>query len=196
VLTVVNVVRRPLVLVLGVMLVGLFGFAASAQAHGEEDGDAKAHVLRAIALIVNTPDDHMGIEDHIHDALEAKDHAGVDLTHVRHAEAAFEAGNPRRTRDYLQSAIGAGPFVSNAPPKPIGKVYGRPGEPAYAVGGESGTIVVLDSYRPNSSLNGGDWLMLLLSIAAILAGALLAWRFRPADTIRKLRHTPMDQGGG
>lgn len=170
-------------------VVALFPAVAWADDPGHDGQDAKDLVLQAIALIVNTPDDHEAIEHRIEEALEASDHEDVDLEHVTHAAEALEKDDLRATRDFLQSAIGAGPFVGTGEPKPIREGTGEPGHPAYAVGGESGTVVVLDEYRPDRGLDAGNLVLVLLSAAAVIGGGLLAWWFRPADTVRPLRRS-------
>lgn len=171
---------------------------AVAWANGDDEhgGDeAKTLVLQAIALIVNTPDDHEAIEHRIDEAIEAPHTEGVDIAHVRHAAEAAEAGDLRRTRDFLQSAIGAGVFAGSGNVEPILEGAGEPGQPGYAVGTQTGTRVVLDEFRLDRGLDGGDLALIALSLATVLAGALLAWRYRPADTIRRLRRTTARQGG-
>ena len=167
--------------------------AARADEPGES-GQARVLVLQAIALIVNTPDDAMVIDERIGDALEATDTEGVDLDLVRQAVDAVAGGNVRGARQLLQSAIGAGPVAGSAVPQPIRESSGKPGAPAYAVGAEPGTTVVLDEYRPGQGLNGGELVLLVLSVAAIAGGLLLAWRLRPADTVRQLRRADATVG--
>jgi hypothetical protein len=163
-----------------------------ALAHADETGEsdqAKVLVLQAIAMLVNEPDDVMAVEERIGDALEAPDTEGVDLAMVEQAAAALEDSDLRRTRDLLQSSIGAGPYLGTGVPPSIRQTSGEPGAPAYAVGTETGTAVVLDPYRPDRGLNGGETALLIISIAAIAGGVVLAWRVRPADTVRQLRRT-------
>ena len=159
---------------------------ARADEPGESD-QAKVLVLQAIALIVNTPGDAMAIDERIGDAVEAPHTEGVDMDLVRQAADAANGGDLRRARELLQSAIGAGPFVGTGVPEPIRDSSGEPGRPAYAVGGEAGTAVVLDEFRPGRGLDGGETVLLILSVAAVAGGLLLAWRLRPADTVRRLR---------
>lgn len=182
-----GVLRRGL-LALGaalVMVVVAPGVAV-ADEPGESD-EAKVLVLQAIALVVNTPDDMMAIEERIHDALEAPDKAGVDLTLVEQAAAALDGDDMTKTRELLQSAIGAGPYVGTGVPEPVREASGEPGRPAFASGAQTGTTVVLDSFEPSNRPDGGDIVLLVLSGAAILLGAFLSWRLRPADTVRQLR---------
>jgi hypothetical protein len=51
--------------------------------------------------------------------------------------------------------------------------------------------VVLDAYTPDKALNGGEVVMLVLSVALIAVGAWMAWRFRPPETVRQLRRAAL-----
>jgi hypothetical protein len=164
--------------------------AAVADANGDDDSaEARVLVLQAIALIVNQPDDEHEIEERLEHAHEATHQEGVDLDLVEEAAAALHDGDHEGARELLQTSIGAGPFVSPGVPEPIREAHGEPGEPTLAVGAETGTSVVLDEYEPSSALDGGNIGLLVLSAAAIVVGALLAWLFRPRDTVRGLRRT-------
>jgi hypothetical protein len=66
----------------------------SARAVADEPGEsdeARVLVLQAIALVVNTPDDMMAIDERITDALEAPKPEGVD----RHASRRATSEEPR-----------------------------------------------------------------------------------------------------
>lgn len=165
---------------------------ANADEAGESD-QVKVLVLQAIAMLVNDPNDMMGVEELIGDALEAPDKAGVDMAMVEQASTALEDGDMRRTRDLLQSSIGAGPYLGNGVPRPILQTSGEPGAPAYAIGADTGTAVVLDPYRPDRGLDDGEIVLLAISILAIIGGLLLAWQVKPADTVRQLRRTAPEE---
>ena len=166
----------------------LWAGPAVADEPGESD-EARVLVLQAIALIVNTPDDMHVIEERINDALEAPHKEGVDMSYVERGFAAFEEGDLQRTRELLQTAIGAGPFVGSGAPKSIGETSGEPGRPA--AGAESGTTVVLGTYTSDKALNGGEVVVLVLSVVLIAVGAWMAWRFRPPETVRQLRRAAL-----
>jgi len=159
--------------------------AATADEPGESD-ESRVLVQQAIALIVNTGD-VMAVEERIEDALKAPITKDADLAKVEDAMTALEAGDLRRTRELLQTAIGAGPYAGEGVPPKVRETSGEPGEPAFAVGGETGTTVVLDELEPGRNLDGGDTVLLSLSVLLVAAGALLAWRFRPADTVHQMR---------
>lgn len=152
-----------------------------------ESDESRVLVQQAIALIVNVPDDPMAIGERIDDALEAEDTEGTDLAYVEKARAALSDGDLEQSRDLLETAIGAGPYVDQGVPPAIGEISGEPGQPSFAVGSESGTTVVLDELAPGADLDGGNGLLLALSGLVFVAGLLLAWRFRPEDTVRQLR---------
>jgi hypothetical protein len=166
---------------------------AAADEAGESD-EARVLVLQAIALIVNTPDEMHEIEEHIERAVEAPHDEGVDLERVEQAAAALEEGDLRRTRELLQTAVGAGPFVQPGLPEPVGETSGEPGRPAFPVGAEAGTTVVLDEYLPDTALDGGDVVLLAITFAAMAAGALMAWWFRPPESVRQLRRSAASKG--
>ncbi|MBI2708108.1 MAG: hypothetical protein HYX34_00175 [Actinobacteria bacterium] len=155
----------------------LFAPAASPAGAGEPGGSTEAAqvVRQAIALIVNTPGDRMGIEDRLSDALRAPKRAGVDLGLVRRAQAALATGNVHEARRLLERSIGARPHLGRTDPQPIREVSGEP----LATGAEAGTNVVADPLPPDRSRSGGDWLALAGLAALGGLGLWLAARFRP-----------------
>lgn len=163
---------------------------SAASAHGDNESDeSKVLVQQAIALIVNTPDDEMSIEERITDALEAPHTEGTDIAMVRQAMAAFDSGDMDRARTLLQTSIGAGPYLGEGLPPEVGETTGEPGQPLYAVGEATGTTIVLDELDPGRDFDAGDVVLLLLSGLSIVVGLGLAWRYRPKDTVRQLRRT-------
>jgi hypothetical protein len=56
-----------------------------------------------------------------------------------------------------------------------------------ATGEDTGTTVVHDGLSTQGRLSGGDWVLLVLSVAVLAAGAWLSMRYRPADSVRDLR---------
>ena len=176
------------VLIAGTVIAVITAVPTSAGADGEGEADAaRVLVLQAIALIVDSPDDEHEIEERLEHAHEATHQEGVDLDLVEQAAAALHDGDHERARELLQTSIGAGPVGAEGIPEPIREARGEPGQPAFAVGAETGTTVVLDDYEPSAALDGGYVALIVLSAAAIVVGALLAWLFRPRDTVRGLR---------
>ena len=176
-------------------------FAVPAYAH-EDEAATKASVLvrQAIALIVNTPSDDMGIEDKINDALESKVPEGVDLDVVRQAKQAFASGDMHATRTLLERSIGARPHLSGAMPVPIDQMPGNAasgmtgsvmdtssGPMQMAVGDEPGNGVADDPLVAQRDLSGRELGALIASLLAIAAGLALAVRFRPPVPLRRLR---------
>lgn len=168
--------------------------ALPAAAHGDEEDAARDLVLRAIALIVNTPDDVHEIEEHVERALDSEEQEGVDVGLVEEAVSALEDGDLEGARESLQTAIGAAPAVGTGVPAEIGESSGEPGQTILAAGAETGTTVVLDEYQPESVVGGGEVALLALSAAAVLAGAVLAWWLRPLATLRQLRRSSTGRG--
>lgn len=183
-----SLVRTLAILVASLALAAGVPTLAHADETGESD-QAKVLVLQAIAMLVNKPDDVMAVEERIGDALEAPHTEGVDMAMVEQAAAALENADLRRTRGLLQSSIGAGPYLGTGVPSPILQTSGEPGAPAHAIGAETGTAVVLDPYQPDRGPDRGEIVLLVISIVAIVGGLLLAWRARPADSVRQLRRT-------
>lgn len=168
--------------------------ALPAAAHGDEEDAARDLVMRAIALIVNTPDDVHEIEEHVERALDSEEQEGVDVGLVEEAVSALEDGDLEGARESLQTAIGAAPAVGTGVPAEIGESSGEPGQTILAAGAETGTTVVLDEYQPESVVGGGEVALLALSAAAVLAGAVLAWWLRPLATLRQLRRSSTGRG--
>jgi hypothetical protein len=179
-------VGRAVVTTAAIAVLALSARPAAADEPGESD-EARVLVLQAIALIVNTPDEMHEIEERVEHAMEASHKEGVDLERVEQAMAALEDGDLQGTRELLQTAIGAGPFVGPGVPEPVGETSGEPGRPAFPVGAEAGTTVVLDEYRPDTGLDGGDVVVFAVAVATMAAGALMAWWFRPPASVRQLK---------
>lgn len=181
-----------------IVVVAMNGSAALAH-EGEESGKAGDLVRQAIALIVNTPNDIDAITDKVVDALEAEDTDGVDLAEVQQARAALEDGDLHRTRALLEASIGAQPHVplEVAEPPPIGETtptttagsgMGTMAEPEpsdessgmdMATGAEPGDSFVAEPLDARPSLDGGDWAVLLASVALGFVGLWLGLRYRP-----------------
>lgn|SRR5574341_2124488 len=95
---------------LAVAWVAVAALAAPAQAHeGEEEVPARTQVQVAVAILRTQPEQVDLAADRIKDALEAKDHEGVDLGRVEQAKATLEAGDMSKTELLLEQALGACP---------------------------------------------------------------------------------------
>jgi hypothetical protein len=148
----------------------------AAWAHGPEDTERAYDLVRqAIALIVSTPDDMDGIADKVNDAMEADDASGVQITLVKQAEQAMEAGDLHQTRALLEKSIGARVHTDASEPVPIG-------QPA-PVGADTGTVAAVDPLPGRDGVAGSDWIMLALSLLVGLGGIALSLQLRP-------RHLP------
>jgi hypothetical protein len=158
--------------------------AARAYAHtGEQSQEASQLVRQAIAIIVNKPSDKMGIEDKINDALDSKLPQGVNLDLVRQAKDAFDARDLHKTRGYLEESIGARPHVGSGLPVAIGQSPAPPTPAELATGEETGTNIANDPLVVHRHFNGRNTTMLVLSVLLIVAGAVLAVRYRPAQPL-------------
>ncbi len=130
---------------------------AGVWADGDEGTERPYDLVRqAIALIVNTPADVDAITDKIGDALSAKDQSQVQIALVQRANDALARGNLHRARALLEKSIGAR---------------------------GSGRTAAVEAMPGRGSLNGGDWVMLGLSVLVGVVGIVAAALLRP-------RHLP------
>jgi len=106
----------------------------------------------------------------VDDALETDDQDGVDVAAVEQAKAALEADQVDTARTLLQGSIQQA--LSELPP---------------ATGEETGTTVIVPALPGRDGLGGRDWSFIAASVICLLAGAMMAYRFRPADTVGQLR---------
>ena len=157
--------------------------APPAFAHGKKL-PAKKLVEQAIALLRTQPNQVQAIEDKLHDALEAKDAAGVDLALVRKADEAFDRRDLHRAWDLLEQAIGAAPHrvVRRPNPRPRMPAATPPAAPATSMPmpGEQAQQPVLHELALGGGVRAphGTAGPALLGIAGLLAllGALVVWR--------------------
>lgn len=106
----------------------------------------------------------------VDDALATQSQKGVDVAEVQRGMRALEATHVDQARELLQSSIG--------------EALSR--QPA-ATGYETGTTVVDSALPGRAGLTGQDLGLLIGSAATVLLGLVLAYRFRPRDSVRKLR---------
>ena len=162
--------------------------APSASAHGNGESDVAGDLVRqAIALIVNTPDDHEMIADKINDALNSTETEGVDISSVAKAKDALESGDLHTTRALLEVSIGAQPHMTSAEVLPIGETSGQPGAPPLATGSETGINVTTDALAAHRRFDAGTWAALVGLVALAGVGIWLAVRYRPPVSMRRLR---------
>lgn len=163
--------RAVVITVLGVVC--MFASATAAGAH-DDDETQEGYLLVQQALGHLAHDtSHEGMDlamEKVDDALAAEDQDGVAVADVGRANQALEAGQVEQARALLQGSIEEA--LSNLPP---------------AVGDQTGTTVVLAAQPGRGSLTSGDWTFMGVSLVFLLAGAGLAYRFRPTDTVGELR---------
>lgn len=162
------------------------GGAAGAH-EGEEEIAAIDSVRQAIAYIVNTPDDMDVIVDKVADATEAEDQEGVDVALVEQARAALERDDMVDARVFLLRAIGARLDLSGTDVHPILQVPADSTTLELATGEQTGTIAAVDPLSGRGDVTGTDLVLLGIAVVLAAAGAFLALRWRPADTVRRLR---------
>jgi hypothetical protein len=147
---------------------------AAAWAHGEGESNMAFDLVRqAIALIVNTPDDTMAIEDKVDDALHAEDKSDVKMPPVERAMEVLDGGDLDQTRLLLEVAIGARAGTNSSEPVRLGTAPPVTGE-------QTGTLAATDPMPGRGGLNGGDWVLLVASVFVGLVGAAAAFWLRPA----------------
>lgn len=147
--------------------------ASPALAHGAGETE-EGYLLVQQALGHLAHDTTMtGIElamEKIDDALKTKDQEGVNVGEVTQAKAALDAGDVEQGRALLQHSI----------TEALGKLMPATGE-------ETGTKVLLSAESGRGRLALGGWLTLIVSALLLLVGFVVAWRFRPEDSVRDLR---------
>lgn len=112
---------------------------------------------------------HLALEK-VDDTLAAKDQDGVAVASVLDAKRALEGGQVDRARALLQGSIREA-LANQAP----------------AVGEQTGTTVVSPALPGRYDLTRRDWVFLVASLIALLAGIGLAFYFKPSDTVGALR---------
>lgn len=180
---------RPALAAWGVAALALALSAAPAAAHGGDESDEAGVLVRqAIALIVNTPDDTMAIEDKITDATEAEHQEGVDVALVRRAGEALEAGELHRARALLEVSIGARAHLSNALPRDVREAPAKPGTGTVglhlATGDDPGGGLADDPLVAHRRFDGRATATLVLSVLLVAVGLGLSVRFRPTRRMR------------
>lgn len=160
-------------LITALALLFAFALASPAGAHGgDETEEGYLLVQQALGHLAHETN-HEGIAlamEKVDDALATEDHEGVDVAVLEQAKQALEAGQVDTARALLQSSIKEA--VSDLMP---------------ATGEETGTAVILPALPGRDGLTGRDWSFLGGSMLCLLVGALLAYRFRPAETVGELR---------
>lgn len=155
----------------------------------EESDRASVLVLQSVALIANgAPVD--AVIERVEDALAAPDKSGTDLAQVERALRVIQ-GTPGgagldRAQELLVDAVDIRFATGYGDVPRPGEV--SHGEPPYATGAETGMTAVLDDFSPARGISdGGDVVLLVLAAVSIGVGSILAHRWRPPDSIRRLR---------
>lgn len=165
--------RRAGWVVAGTLLVGSVLLPASAWA--DEPGETDIGYLLVQQALGHLAED-TGDESIKHalekvgDAIETDEQEGVDVAAVERAQASLEAGQVDEGRTLLEGSI------SEA-------VAGLPA----ATGEETGTGVVLPRLSGSEGASGADGVLLGASVLLILGGGVLAYRFRPENSVGELR---------
>lgn len=160
-------------LVLTLVFVGPPVAAPPAYAHGGDETEEGYLLVQQAQAHLAHDTSHTGMDlamEKIDDALATKDQEGVAVGEVRQAKRALAAGDIDSTRALLQASIQDA--LGSLPP---------------ATGEETGTTRVVPALPGRDGLGGRDWMFLTLSVVFVVVGVLLAYRFRPADTVHQLR---------
>lgn len=154
-------------------LVALWTVTPSASAHGDEETTV-GYVLVEQALGHLAHDtSSSGIElamEKVQDALDTKDQEGMSVAEVEQAMRALESGDASTARRLLQDSIKTA--LARQP---------------RATGNETGTTKIVPELHGRTGFGGQDWLFLLVSIVAVVAGTWLAVVFRPHESVGVLR---------
>ena len=163
--------------------------ASPAQADEPPSTQAAMLVEQALALIANGAGDAR-VSEALRAVPGAPDKQGVDMADVTRALSLID----RPGQDPAVTARARGLLLES-----IGGKLPSAATARNAVGTETGTSVILPEVKPVRGISdGGDAVLLGLSLAAVLAGLYLAWRLRPPHTLHQLIHPAggRDQDGG
>lgn len=157
----------------GLVVLVMFALVPAASADGEGETDV-GYVLVQQALghlAHDTSHEGMALAmEKVEDALATEDQGGVDVATLEEAKSALEAEQVETARTLLQASIKDA--LDKLPP---------------ATGEETGTTVIVPALDTARGLSGSDWAFIGVSLVSLLAGVLLSFRFRPADTVGELR---------
>jgi len=158
-----------------VAMIGLLGVLAlpqAALAHDDETDEGYLLVQQALGhLAHDTSSDGIDMAmEKIDDALATEDQEGVNVAELHQGMQVLEAGQVAQARALLQESIQDA--LSSQPP---------------ATGYETGTTVVPSALPGRAGLSGQDVGWLMGSFALVGLGLMLAYRFRPRDSVRALR---------
>ena len=171
-----------MVLMIVIALLGLVAAPSVAWAHGGgETEEGYLLVQQALGHLAHDTT-HVGIAlamEKVNDALGTDDQDGVDVPEVEEGKGALQAGDADTARDLLQDSIKQA-------------LHDQPA----ATGYETGTKIIVPEFPGRSSIGGQGWSFLAASVAVLLIGLGLAFRFRPADSIGDLRQALVSRASG
>ena len=167
-------------------LLGVVVVPQAAFAHGDDESqEGYLLVQQALGHLAHDTSSQ-GIDlamEKVDDALAVEDQEGVDVAEVEDGMRALEAGQVRRARALLQDSIAEA--LADQPT---------------ATGYQTGTTKVVPALPGRPGLTGQDVGLLIGSVALGGLGLVLAYRFRPRDSVRALRgrltaDAPVADGG-
>ena len=157
----------------------MFALAPPASADGEGETDVGYLLVQQALGHLAHDTSHEGMAlamEKVEDALVTENQDGVDVATLEEAKNALEDEQVDTARTLLQASIRDA--LDDLPP---------------ATGEETGSTVIVPALDTREGISGSDWSFIGVSVLALMAGVLLAFRFRPADTVRDLRRR-MDGG--
>ncbi len=151
-------------------------FLGTTPAGADEPGETTQGYLLVQQALGHLAHDtsHEGMDlamEKVGDALATPDKEGLDVATLTQAETALEAGQVDIARTKLQASIAQA--LRALPP---------------ATGEDTGTTVVVPALDTRGGMSSGDWFFVAISLLALVSGLVLAYRFRPADSVGQLRH--------
>ncbi len=173
------------------LVIGWFVFlpATPAFAHGEgESKESRVLALDALAYLANRPAHYVdSAMEKLNDAIAAKDTTGVNMDKLTEAMHEMSAGQMMQARTALQDAIQplsgqtfSGQMFSNHMAN--GQMIS-----GHSMGEEPGTTLMLDPLKGSTNWGDSSWLLAGASALAVLAGLLLARRWRPPESLLEIR---------
>lgn len=160
-------------------LLGAIVVPQAAFAHDDETQEGYLLVEQALGHLAHDTGSE-GIDlamEKVGDAVDAEDQEGVDVVKLEGGMQALEAGQVQQARALLQASIEE-----------------ALAEQPTATGYETGTTVVMSAMPGRTGLNGQDLGLLVGAVAVAGLGLVLAYRFRPRDSVRELRRRLAAQG--
>jgi len=149
--------------------------SAPALAHGEGDSThSRVLIIDALTYLANRPPEYLDlVKDKVHDALDAPDKAGVDLSAVAAAQMALMADHMSGMTDMTQvRTLLQGSLLPLSGP---------------VTGEQTGTTTMLDPLVGHTAWNASTEVFTAAIAVAMLLGLVLSYLWRPTESFSQLR---------